>query len=340
MKPYLLYIGRRLLLLLFILLGLSLITFVIARVVPSDPAAIYLGPKPRPEQIEMINIKLGLDKPVPVQYFYYIGDLLKGDLGTSISTHQSVAKSITEYLPASLELMSFAILIALGCGISIGKLSARHENTLVDHAGRLFAISGVSLPAFWLGLLFQILFFRILGILPLGGRIDTLVSVAHPVDRITGFMLLDTAISGNWIAFKSAVLHLILPACTLSAYSTGIITRMTRSSMLEVAQEEYITSARAFGLAERVITGRYMLKNALNPVLTTTGLAFASMLTGTFFIETIFYWPGIGTYTAKAILDMDYPVIMGVTLVGAVFYVAVNLIVDILISFIDPRIKL
>lgn len=340
MVRYLRYIGRRLLLLLFVLLGLSICTFLLARVVPSDPAATYLGPRPRPEQIEMIRIQMGLDRPLLVQYWYYLRDLLKGDLGTSISTHQPVAASIMEYLPASLELMLFSMLIALAVGISVGTLSARKENTLVDHAGRIFAIGGVSLPPFWLGLLFQILFFRVLGILPLGGRIDTMVSLAYPVQRITGFLCLDSLITGNWISLKSALLHLVLPACTLAAYSTGIITRMTRSSLLDIAQEEFVTAARAAGFPERKVSGRYMLKNALGPTLTTAGLAFASMLTGTFFIETIFYWPGIGTYTSRAILNIDYPVIMGITLLGAVFYVAVNLIVDILISTIDPRIKL
>ncbi len=340
MIRYLTYIVRRLFFLVFVLIGLSMITFLLARVVPSDPAATFLGPRPRPEQVEIMRIRMGLDRPIWVQYGFYMRDLLRGDLGTSISPHQPVARGIVEYLPASLELMTTAILIALGLGIAIGRMSARRENTLIDHAGRLFSIFGVSLPAFWLGLLFQILFFRILGILPLGGRLDTIIGLTYPVRTVTGFLCLDALLTGNWHAFANAFVHLILPALTLSAYSTGIIARMTRSSILDLAQEEFVTAARAQGIPERTIMGRSVLKNAMGPTLTTAGLAFASMLTGTFYIETLFYWPGIGSYTAKAILDLDYPVIMGVTLAGAAFYVIVNLLVDILISLIDPRIRL
>ncbi|MBN2050675.1 MAG: ABC transporter permease [Spirochaetales bacterium] len=340
MIRYLRFITKRLILLLFVLFGLSLMTFLLARVVPSDPAATYLGPRPQPEQVERIRAQMGLDRPLPVQYALYLRDLLSGDFGTSLSTHQPVLASIREYLPASLELMITAMAIALAVGLFLGTLSARHENTLIDHTGRFIAITGVSLPAFWLGLLLQILFFRVLGILPLGGRIDTMVSLIHPVKTITGFLCLDSLLTGNWTAFRSALLHLILPACTLAAYSIGIVTRMTRSSLLEVAQEEFVTAARAEGFSERRIAGKYMLKNALGPTFTSAGLAFASMLTGTFYIEAIFYWPGLGSYTANAILSIDYPVIMGVTLLGAVFYVVVNLLVDILISFIDPRIRI
>lgn len=324
----------------FVLAGLSVVTFILARVVPSDPAATYLGPRPRPEQVEMIRKKLGLDRPLPVQYAFYLRDLLHGDLGTSLSTHQPVAKSILECLPASLELMCAAMLLALAAGIGIGTASARREGTLGDHLGRLAAVGGVSLPAFWLGLLLQIIFFRRLGLLPLGGRIDTLVALAHPVRPLSGFLVLDALLTANWPAFGSAAAHLVLPAVTLSAYSTGIVARMTRASMLDIVREEFITAARVQGLPERRVYTRSALKNALGPTLTSAGLAFATMLTGTFYIETIFYWPGLGTYTAKAIFDLDYPVIMGVTLVGAVFYVLVNLVVDIVISLIDPRIRL
>jgi ABC-type dipeptide/oligopeptide/nickel transport system permease component len=334
------FIARRLALLLFVLAGLSVITFFLARVVPSDPAATFLGPKARPEQVVMIRAKLGLDRPLIVQYAFYIRDLARGDLGTSISTHRPVAKSVLELLPASLELMCAAMSFALVAGIALGAFSARREGTLLDHAGRLISIGGVSLPAFWLGLLLQIVFFRRLGILPLGGRIDTVVGLLHPVRPISGFMLVDTLLTGNWQAFGSAASHIVLPALTLAAYSTGIIARMTRASMLDVVREDFITAARAQGLREGRVYASSALKNALGPTLTTAGLAFASMLTGTFYIETIFYWPGLGTYTANAILNLDYPVIMGVTLIGAMFYVLVNLVVDIVISLIDPRIHI
>lgn len=340
MNKFLRYIGRRLALLILVLIGLSIITFTLARIVPSDPAAVYLGPRPRPEQIAEIRIKLGLDKPVYVQYAYYLRDLLHGDLGTSIRTHQPVLKSILRFLPASFELMLTAIILALIIGTLLGVASAQKENTLIDHADRLFAVTGVSLPAFWLGLLFQLLFFRWLGILPLGGRIDIYVSLFSPIKHITGFYVIDSLITGNWVAFKSSILHLILPGITLAAYSTGIIMRMTRATMLEINREDYIVAARAAGIPERTVVFKYALKNAMAPTLTTAGLAFASMLTATFFIETIFYWPGVGTYTVKSILLNDYPVIMAVTLVGALLYVLVNLVIDLLLVFLDPRIRL
>lgn len=340
MNKFLIYVGRRLALLILVLIGLSIITFTLARIVPSDPAAVYLGPRPRPEQIAEVRIKLGLDKPVYVQYAYYLRDLLHGDLGTSIRTHQPVLKSILRFLPASFELMLTAIILALIIGTLLGVASAQKENTLIDHADRLFAVTGVSLPAFWLGLLFQLLFFRWLGILPLGGRIDIYVSLFSPIKHITGFYVIDSLITGNWVAFKSSILHLILPGITLAAYSTGIIMRMTRATMLEINREDYIVAARAAGIPERTVVFRYALKNAMAPTLTTAGLAFASMLTATFFIETIFYWPGVGTYTVKSILLNDYPVIMAVTLVGALLYVLVNLVVDLVLAFLDPRIRL
>lgn len=335
---YLTFIVRRLALLAFVLAGLSVITFVLARIVPSDPAATYLGPHARPEQVEAIRAKLGLDRPLFLQYAYYIRDIAHGDLGTSISTHQPVLKSVLEFLPASLELMCAAMLIAIVVGVALGTMSARREGSLVDHMGRLLSLCGVSLPAFWLGLLLQIVFFRSLGILPLGGRLDTIMELMRPVPRVTGFMLIDALVSANWPAWLDAAAHMVLPALTLAAYSTGIIARMTRASMLDVVREDYITAARAQGIPEGRVYASSALKNALGPTLTTAGLAFASMLTGTFYIETIFYWPGLGTYTANAILSLDYPVIMGVTLIGAMFYVLVNLVVDIIISLIDPRI--
>jgi len=340
MHKFLMYVGRRLVLLVFVFIGLSIITFTLARIVPSDPAAVYLGPHARPEQIARVRVELGLDKPVYVQYAYYLRDLIHGDLGTSIRTHRPVLKSILRFLPASLELMLTAIILALIIGILLGVISAQKENTLIDHADRLFAVTGVSLPAFWLALLFQLLFFRWLGILPLGGRIDISVSLFSPIEHITGFYVIDSLITGNWVAFKDSILHLILPGVTLAAYSTGIIMRMTRATMLEVNREDYIVAARAAGIPERTVVFKYALKNAMAPTLTTAGLAFASMLIATFFIETIFYWPGVGTYTVRSILVNDFPVIMAVTLLGALLYVLVNLVVDLILAFLDPRIRL
>lgn len=334
------YVITRLMWLVFVLLGLCAITFTLSRIVPSDPAASYLGPRPRLEQVEKVRVQLGLDKPLYIQFAYYLRDLSHGDLGESLRTHRPVLQGIWEHLPASLELMIIGIFIALLVGIPLGVISAKKENTAMDHLSRLFSVANVSMPAFWLAMIFQIVFFRWLGILPIVGRIDTVVSLVSPIKEITGFYTLDTLITGNWAAFKSALAHLVLPSLSLAAYSTGLIARMTRSTMLEVLREDYITTARAIGVSEREILFIQALRNALGPTLTTAGLCFAYMLTGTFFVEIIFSWPGLGTYTTNAIFLNDYPVIMGVTILMAMFYVVVNLLVDLLLAVADPRIRL
>ena len=334
------YILKRLIWLIFVLLGLCAITFTLSRIVPADPAASYLGPRPRPEQVEKVRIQLGLDKPLHVQFVYYMRDLLRGDLGESLRTHRPVLKGILRHLPASLELMISAIVIALLVGVPIGVISAKKENTALDHLSRLFSVANVSLPGFWLAMILQIVFFRWLGILPIGARIDTVVSLVSPIKEITGFHVLDALITGNWPVLKSALTHLALPSLTLAAYSTGLIARMTRSTMLEVLREDYITTARSVGVSEGEILFVHALRNALGPTLTTAGLCFAFMLTGTFFVELIFFWPGLGTYTVNAIYLNDYPVIMGVTILLAIFYVVVNLVVDLLLAVTDPRIQL
>jgi peptide/nickel transport system permease protein len=334
------YIIRRMIWLMLVLLGLCAITFILSRVVPGDPAAAYLGPRAKAEQIERVRIQLGLDKPLYTQFFYYLRDLSRGNLGESLRTHRPVMVGIIDHLPASLELMFSAISVALLVGIPLGVISAKKENTLVDHLIRLFSVADVSLPSFWLAMIFQIVFFRWLGLFPIGGRIDTVVGLINPIERITGFYVFDALITGNWPAFKSALSHLVLPAITLACFSMGLIARMTRSTMLEVLREDYITTARAVGVSEKEILFVQALKNAMGPTITTAGLSFAFMLTATLYIELIFFWPGIGSYITKAIFLNDYPVIMGVTMLMALFYVVVNLIVDLLIAVFDPRIRL
>lgn len=334
------FIIKRMAWLVLVLLGLCAITFTLSRVVPGDPAAAYLGPRARPEQVEKVRVQLGLDRPLPVQFAFYMRDLLHGDLGESLRTHRPVMVGILEHLPASLELMLSAIIISLLVGVPLGVLSAKKENTLTDHLSRFFSVANVSLPSFWLAMIFQILFFRWLGLFPIGGRIDTVVSLVNPIERVTGFYVLDALMTGNWPALKSALAHLVLPSVTLAAYATGLISRMTRSTMIEVLREDYIMTARAGGVSEGEIHFVYALKNAIGPTLTTAGLCFAYMLTGTFFIELIFFWPGLGTFTTTAIYLNDYPVIMGVTLLMAMFYVTVNLLVDLLLALADPRIRL
>jgi peptide/nickel transport system permease protein len=334
------YIVKRILWLAFVLLGLCAITFVLSRVVPGDPAAAYLGPHPRPEQVEKVRAQLGIDKPVYLQFAYYIRDLFHGDLGESLRTHRPVIDGIMDHLPASLELMFSAIVMALVVGIPVGVISAKKENTWVDHFSRFFSVANVSLPSFWLAMILQIVFFRWMGLLPIGGRIDTVVALVNPIEKITGFYVPDALFTANWPALESALSHLVLPTITLACYPAGLIARMTRSTMLEVLREDYITTARAVGVSEKEILFVQALKNAIGPTITTAGLSFAFMLTATLYIELIFFWPGIGTYITNAIFLNDYPVIMAVTMLMALFYVAVNLIVDVLLAVADPRIRL
>jgi len=334
------YVARRLILCIFVLFGVSIITFFLARVVPSDPAALWVGPHARREEVERARKMLGLDKPLWVQYLIYIRNLLSGDLGISIYTHRPVLDDILMFLPASLELIVSGIFIGLILGIPLGVISAMRRDTLVDHVSRVYSIGGVSIPTFWLGMMLQLLFFKYLGILPAGGRVSSRLIMTHPITRRTGFYLIDTIITGNWIAFRDALTHLILPAMTLAAYPTGLVARMVRSTMVEVLEEDYIRTARAYGLPERVIAYLYALKNAIGPMITVLVLCFAYSLVETFLIEYVFDWPGLGRYASLAILATDYPAIMGITLFVTITYVSLNLVVDILLAFIDPRIRL
>jgi peptide/nickel transport system permease protein len=239
-----------------------------------------------------------------------------------------------------LELLFVGMILAIGLGIPLGVWSAYRQGRASDIIMRIVSIIGVSVPAFALGLLLQFIFFRSLDILPLSGRIDSDMRFVSPVEMITGFYLIDTAVTQNWVAFKDSIWHLILPAITLAAYPMALIARMTRSSMLEVLSQDYIRTARAYGIKERVIVFLYALKNAIGPTLTVIGLTFAFAITGTFFVEIIFNWPGLGLFTVRSLLNLDYPAIMGITLFGAFMYVIINLIVDLLQAWVDPRISL
>ena len=334
------FIIRRLFTAAFVLLGASIITFFLARVIPSDAAALYIGPKARAADIERVRKQLGLDEPLPVQYAIYMSELLHGDLGNSISTKRPVLQEITERVPATLELLLFAMFIASLIGIPLGVASAQWQGTTLDVFVRIVSIFGVSMPAFYLGLLMQIVFFRNLDLLPLAGRVDSDLRFIAPIEALTNFFLIDSILTSNWVALKDVFLHLILPALTLAAYPIGLIARMTRAAMLEVLGQDYIRTARAYGVRQWVITYMYALKNAISPTLTVIGLTIAYSLTGTFFVEVLFNWPGLGLFTVRSLLNVDYPAIMGVTLFGAGGYVFINLIVDLLQSWVDPRISL
>ncbi|MEQ9031280.1 MAG: ABC transporter permease [Aggregatilineales bacterium] len=333
------YTVRRLFLSVVVLLGMTVVTFMLTRIVPSNPAALYLGNRARPEQIEAAIEELGLNDPLPEQYVRYLDDLLHGDLGESLATRRPVTLEITSRLAATGELLLVSLLIAIVVGIPLGVFSAQLHGKPADIFVRAFSIIGVSLPQFWLGLLLQLTFGLGLG-LPLASRIDSSLRFTSPIQDITGFFLFDSLVTGNWVAFQDVALHLILPAVTLAAYPIGLIARMTRATMLEVMQQNYIRTAEAYGLNSRLIVYRYALKNAIIPTLTVIGLTFAYSLTGAFYVEIIFNWPGLGLFTARSFLNLDFPAIMGITLFGATGYILINLLIDLLQAYIDPRVSL
>jgi len=333
------FITRRVFLSIFSLFGVILITFMLVRVIPSDPASQWAGGRVTPEQAEVARKELGLDKPIYIQFGYYIRDLLKGNLGYSLMTHQPVIKELKRRFPATLELVLFSCFFALIIGLPLGLLSAKAKNSWIDHFGRFFSIGAVSIPSFWSALVLQLIFFSILKILPYGGQLSTKVILFQDVPHVTGFMFLDSLITGNFAILKDFLKHLILPAICVGAYTIGLVARMTRSALLEILSEDYIKAARSYGLTERLILYSYALKNSLGPTTTVVTLAMGYALMNTFLVESIFSWPGIGKYVANAVTCLDYPAIIGITILGACAYIILNLITDIIIS-LDPRVKL
>ena len=334
------YVVRRIALAFLVLFGVATITFLMVRIVPSDPAAVYVGSNARPAQIAQARRILGLDKPLYVQYAIYMKNLVKGDWGDSLRTKRPVLQDILHFFPMSLELIISALIVAAIFGIVFGVATAHRKGKWIDHVMRIFSTGGVAIPAFWLALMLQIAFFRVLHLLPVAGPSDILVAQAHPITSVTGMPVIDALLTGNWPAFTDSVRHLILPMLCLAAYPMGVIMRMTRSSMLEAMGNDYIRMARAMGVPPRTLLYKDALKNAFGPVLTVIGLTFAYSLTGTFFVELIFAWPGLGQYATTSVLSTDYPAIMGVTIMVATAYVLVNLVVDLAQALLDPRIAL
>ncbi len=329
------YIVKRLLLLIPVLIGVSILVFVVMHVFTPDPSAIILGQHATADQIAKLSQTLGLKDPLPVQYWNFLKGALTGNMGDSLITHTSVTKEIFDRFPATIELALVAIVIASVLGVAIGVISAVKRNTVFDYAGMVSALIGVSMPIFWLGLLLILLFSEKLKWFFASGR----VTVGFEPGHITGLYLLDSLLTGDFEAFADVLKHIILPALALSLYSMAIIARMTRSTMLEMIQQDYIRTARAKGLVEKVVVLKHALRNALIPIVTVIGLQLGSLLGGAVLTETIFSWPGIGKYTIDSILKSDYPVVQGTVLVMAVVFVLVNLLVDILYAYLDPRIK-
>jgi ABC-type dipeptide/oligopeptide/nickel transport system permease component len=334
------WLGRRLLTSAVTLFGVVTVTFLLARVVPSNPASIYIGPLARPAEVARVTKQLGLDRPLPIQYVEYLRSLAAGDWSRSLATKEPVLGGIATRLPATLELIVSAMVLAILIGIPLGVVAARHRARAPDALVRIGSVVGISMPVFWLGLLMQAVFSGRLGLLPATSRLSLETSVLNPIPHVTGFATFDALASGDWSGLGDAARHLVLPALTLAAYPTGLVARMTRASMLEVLGQDYIRTARTFGLRERRILWQLALRNAFPSTLTVIGLSVAYLLTGTFFVELVFDWPGIGQFATTALLNLDYPVIMGITLFGAIGFLSINLLVDVLQGRLDPRIRL
>ncbi len=321
-----------------------MITFTLSHVV-TDPVSAWTSDKTSPAVVEQIRKAHHFDQPIVIQYYYYLNDLFHGDWGLSHSqADEPVLSVIRRTFPATVELAFFATLIQVIVGLPLGIFSAVKKDKPLDHGSRLLALTGASFPIFWLALLMQFVFFYQLKLhglpyLPSTGQVDDFVLYQYPVKTITGFLMLDSLLTWNLPVFGSALVHIIMPAFCVGFTGLGIITRITRSSMLEVLKQDYITLARAKGLPERVVIYKHALKNAINPTITIVGTSFGYTLAGAPLTETIFSWPGMGKWAAYAIVSLDNAAIMGFVLVAGVIFVLVNLIVDILYSIVDPRVR-
>ncbi len=320
--------------------GVVVLTFVIARVVPGDPAVSWAGPHASRAEIARVRHELGLDRPLPVQIGRYFVGVLDGNWGTSIHTHRPVLSDLMDRAPASIELVTVALVLSLVLGVPLGLVSAKWSGKAVDGVIRVGAVLGVSMPAFWLALILQLVFFQRLHLLPVAGQYDPNLDYTHPLTQYTRMVLVDALVTGNWSVLRSAAAHVVLPALVIASYPLGVITRMVRASVLDSVGEDHVRMVRALGFPERSVFGRFALKLALNPVIAVVALVFAYSLANTFLVEAIFDWPGLGSYAADSISSLDTPAIVGVTLFVAVVYVLANLVVDLLQAWLDPRIAL
>jgi peptide/nickel transport system permease protein len=329
-------IARRLAFMVFVLWGVTVVTFVLSHVVPADPARLLAGPRASPAAVEHLRRIYGLDAPLFSQYVRYLGDIFHGNLGFSFVTRRNVRTDIAAFLPATLELAGYALFLGSALGVMFGTLFGIRRGGAVDTGGRLVAILGLSLPAFWLALLLQLLFHTRLGWLPLGGRLDE-STVAPPT--ITGLITVDSLITLHLGALLDALKHLVLPVVALAAGVYGLMVRMIRSSVIDALGEDYIRTAEGKGLSRWRVIRRHVLRNALLPAVTVLGLEFGFLAGGVFVVEAVFQWPGIGNYAFRAIQASDYNATLGVTLTIAAIYVVTNLLVDLAYLYLDPRIR-
>lgn len=334
----LLYALRRLLLAIPTLIGIALVTFLVSNALPRDIVLINLGDRATqdPEIVAAFKQKWGLDQPLPVQYLRYLGHLVRGDLGTSIATNRPVLRELALSVPATLELAAVAIVLSVPPGIFFGVVSAARRGRGSDLLIRGFSSIGLAIPTFWLALLMLLTFYLQLGWAPGPGRLDAGIS---PPPVVTGMYTVDALLARDAEAFRNAAAHIVLPALVLAIVSFAFIVRITRESMLEVLNQDYVRTARAKGLAQKVVIGRHALRNALIPVITVTGTLYAQLMAGTVLTETIFSWPGIGRYAFSSASSLDFPAIMGTALVIGTTYVLINLVVDLLYAVVNPRIR-
>ena len=329
---------KRLLVALPSLVGVVIVTFLLTRALPGDPAAYFAGPAATKEAIEQIRAQLGLDKSLPVQFVRYVGDLARGDFGVSLTTGQPVLTEIRTRLPASAELTLLGLLFAMSIAVPLGIVAATSPNSLIDHACRVIATAGVSLPVFFTGLILVYVFYYLLGWAPAPlGRLEIFYN-APP--QVTGFYLIDSALAGDWEVFRASLKQLVLPALTLGIFSLAPIARMTRASMLAVLASDFVRTARASGLTPFTVIVTYAFRNAMLPVVTTLGMVFSFLLGANVLVEKVFAWPGIGSYAVEALIASDFAPVQGFVLTMAVMYVALNLLIDILYGLIDPRVRI
>ena len=326
---------RRLAISVVVLIGVSMLIFAIARIIPGDPARIALGPNAKTEQIEKLRSEMHLDESLPVQYGYFIRDVIRGDLGTSLYTNRPVTTDIKQFLPATLELVFLAGIIMVCAGLPLGILAARYRGRWPDHLARVIALLTVSAPGFVWAVILMLLFAFYLPLFPIAGRIEDI----YEIERVTGFLTIDTLIAGNFAAFGSAIHHIILPAVALSLSGIGQAARLTRANMVETYDKPYIEMAQAYGFFPSRIARSYAFKPSLIPSLTIIGLDFAAMLGNAFLVEAVFAWPGLSRYGVAVILRKDLNAIMGTVLIIAITFLIVNIIVDIIIAFLNPRIR-
>ncbi len=329
------FVVRRLLLLIPILLGLSFLLFIWVRALPGGPATALLGERATPQRVAEVNRLYGFDKPVLEQYFRYLGRIARLDFGQSITARRDVIDELGRRFPATVELAGAAMLFAVGAGIPLGFVAARRERTWVDHGSTVLSLIGVSVPVFFLAQILKWIFGFKLGWFPTIGRLDPV----RTLEAHTNFVLVDSVIELDFGAFWDGVKHLVLPGIALGTIPLAIIARITRASVLEVLNDDYVRTARAKGMAPRVVNRRHVLRNALLPIVTVVGLQVGLLLSGAVLTETVFSWPGIGRFISDAVLDKDYPVLQGGVLFLAVVFVLVNLMVDVLYAVIDPRIR-